>query len=490
MPISRISRQGARISTSHVCSQPLCQSSNRYIAVHCEYRKWLNILNYIFLPLEGARWIDHIGPEKSARFVARLLLQYRTIRSDPLKKALSALAIAALKPKDKPYYVGDAKQDGLRVRVAPDGGLTWNVTVRIKHAKLLSTSLGRCDPDGRSGLDLAAARDRAAAIVKAARQGVNLIAKERADRQAKENLIDVATLIGNYSADVANPNRKGGALKTAKEINRRLRRALSVRLQSPASQLSRRDIVALLDPVVIEFPREAEKRRQVIDAMFSWGVAKGYVESNPVEGLPSYGSSPPRDRVLSQDELRILWRWLEDGADNMPVDAVAVLKLQILTGARIGEISGMEVQEIWIENDRLLWTLPDARSKNKKSHTRPLIGKARTLIESRLEGSPKGALFRTIDRKRALRSDDIGLALNNRRRPISHFTTHDLRRTFVSALDELGVSLDTIAVTIGHRRGGFETRTLIKHYSRPNLDARIEDALVVWDRHIANLLRS
>jgi len=64
---------------------------------------------------------------------------------ETMKKALTALTIAALKPAAKAYYVGDSKQDGLRLRVAPDGKLTWNVTVRVKHGALLSTSLGRCD---------------------------------------------------------------------------------------------------------------------------------------------------------------------------------------------------------------------------------------------------------------------------------------------------------------------------------------------------------
>ncbi len=407
-----------------------------------------------------------------------------------MKKALTALTIAALKPTATAYYVGDAKQDGLRLRVAPDGKLTWNVTVRIKHGKLLSTSLGRCDHEGRNGLDLVGARERAAAIVKAARLGTNLIAEERANREEREKLTKTSALIDSYGNDIANPNRKGGALRTAAEIRRRLKRALATKLTSPAQSITRRDISSLLDPVAAEFPREAEKRRQVIDAMFRWGVAKGYVETNPVQGLPSYGTGSPRDRVLSRDEIKKLWLWLEDGADNMTADTIRVLKLQLLTGARVGEIAGIERSEIWFEGARLFWTLPEERSKNKKSHTRPLVGRAKAIVEGVLEPEPKGALFRVLDKSRALRSDDIGLALNHRTRPIPHFTTHDLRRTVVSGLDELGVSLETIAAVVGHRRGGNETRTLIKHYSRPNLDNRIEAALLIWDQHIDQLLIS
>lgn len=406
-----------------------------------------------------------------------------------MKKNLTALTIAALRPTATAYYIGDAKQDGLRLRIAPDGKLTWNVTVRVKHRRILSVSLGRCDHEGRNGLDLAGARERAAKIVKAARQGIDLLATEAAARKAKKDQITVSGLIEAYGREISNPHRKGGALRTAAEIESRLKRALATRLIDPASELTRRDVAGLLDSVFIGFPREAEKRRQQIDVMFKWGLAKGYLDANPVDGLPSYGTSPPRHRVFSPDEIKTFWCWLAGGADNMPIDVINVLKVQLLTGARVGEIAGMTASELSRQGDRLLWTLPDSRSKNKKSYTRPLVGQARVLIEKSLEADVQGALFRILDRSRALRADDIGLALNNRTRPVPHFTTHDLRRTVVSILDELGVPLETIAAAIGHRRGGAETRTLIRHYSRPNLDNRIEGALKTWDNYLSHLLK-
>lgn len=256
-----------------------------------------------------------------------------------MKKNLTALYIAMLRPQSTAYYVGDSKQDGLRVRVAPDGRLTWNVTVRIKHGKILSVSLGRCDHEGRSGLDLVGARERAAEIIKAARQGIDLVALEEAQRKAKAGLITTSGLIDVYCKDISNPHRKGGALRTAREIESRLKRALATRLADPATELTRRDFSELLDAVFTEFPREAEKRRQQLDVLFKWSVAKGYLNSNPIDGLPSYGTSPPRQRVLSVDEMKTFWHWLADGADNMPTDVINVLKVQLLTGARVGEVA-------------------------------------------------------------------------------------------------------------------------------------------------------
>lgn len=404
-----------------------------------------------------------------------------------MRKRLTAVAIAALKPGAKAYYVGDDVQSGLRIRVAPSGALSWNVAYRVKGGSPKTTSLGPCDPDGRSGLGLAEARERAADILKAARQGRDLLAEEAATRAAASARMSVDDLITRYAKSVRSPHRRGGPLRTSDDIERRLRRALSANLTSPAEDISRADISGLLDEVAERTPREAEKRRQTIGAMFRWGVTKGFVGHDPTAGTASYGVGALRDRVLDPDEIRTLWQWFGDGAGGMPVDVVAALKVQLGIGARVGEVAGMEALELRLENDRLLWTLPPARSKNKAARVTPLVGLARQIVEEQLCRHKKGPLFRTLEGRRALRSDDIGAALGNRQLPIAHFTSHDLRRTVVSQLDELGIALDTIAAVVGHQRGTKATRTLVRHYARARLDERVEAALTAWNSRLAEI---
>jgi integrase len=252
--------------------------------------------------------------------------------------------------------------------------------------------------------------------------------------------------------------------------------------------MRRRHISNLLDPVADGRPREAEKCRQAIGAMFRWGIAKGYVGTDPTAGTETYGRGDPRDRVLSPDEIKALWAWLNDGADKMPPDCIAVIRLQICTGARVGEIAGMEASELREEDGRLLWTLPAVRSKNKNERVTPLVGRARTIVEGALAHRRRGALFRASTVDRPLRATDLGHALKHRTLPCAHFTTHDLRRTVVSCMDEMGINLDAIAAVVGHQRGSKDTRVLIRHYSRPRLDERIEAALTAWDKRLTGIL--
>ena len=172
----------------------------------------------------------------------------------------------------------------------------------------------------------------------------------------------------------------------------------------------------------------------------------------------------------------------------MPSDCIAALRLQLCTGARIGEVAGIDASEIHHEGDKLIWTLPAARSKNKQERVTPLVGKARELAEAALAQRKRGHLFRTELSDRALGSADIGHALKRRALPCTKFNTHDLRRTVVSAMDELGIALDTIAAVVGHQRGTRATRTLVRHYSRPRLDARVEAALIIWNTRLLEII--
>ncbi|MGB6095579.1 MAG: integrase arm-type DNA-binding domain-containing protein, partial [Comamonas thiooxydans] len=170
--------------------------------------------------------------------------------------------------------MSDEQQTGLRVRVAPTGVLTWGLVYRIKGTgSPKSVSLGKCDPHGRNGLGLSEARERAAEIIKAARQSRDLLDEERGERDALRDALTIQELIERYVKSIRSPHRKGGALRTADDIESRLLRALGAKLAGAADSLRRSDISDLLDVIAEKTPREAEKRRQVIGAMYRWGVA-------------------------------------------------------------------------------------------------------------------------------------------------------------------------------------------------------------------------
>jgi integrase len=203
--------------------------------------------------------------------------------------------------------------------------------------------------------------------------------------------------------------------------------------------------------------REAEKRRQMVGTMFRWALGRDLVAANPAVGLEPYDPGVPRDRVLTVEEIEKVWRWFDSG--SLSPDAADILRLELLTAARSGELCGICTEEI--DRDRWLWSLPARRSKNKKARITPLLGMARELLKPRLEGIEAGPLF-LLEKGAVLSPSHLGHYLLTRRStlPIAKFTTHDLRRTAATHMVEMGIALDVVAAVIGHEPSGKDTHVL------------------------------
>jgi integrase len=390
---------------------------------------------------------------------------------------LTHRSIEALRAAEAPYRVPDQRCRGLAVRVAPSGVKTWDLAYRIRgSSKMRRLSLGRTTDVG-----LEQARERANELTSAARQGRDLIAEEGETRDAAASRITVGKLIDLYLR-----RRVFGRLRTAKEIESRLRRTLSPVLQRYAADICRRDLRELLDAIADRgTAREAEKRRQTVGAMFRWALSQDIVETDPTAGLKAYDPGTPRDRVLTVEEIETLWKWLE--TDALSLDAADILKLELLIGARCGEISGLRAEEV--DRQKWTWVLPPGRSKNARQRVTPIVGAAREILEQRLSGVEKGPLF-VLENGAVMTSAHIGHYLLTRRTslPIATFTSHDLRRTFATMLAEMGVALDLVAAIVGHEAGGRDTRTLVRHYVRTDLLDRKAHALRAWDERLRQIV--
>jgi integrase len=391
--------------------------------------------------------------------------------------SLTHRSIEALRPAEAPYRISDQRCIGLAVRVAPSGVKTWDLAYRIRGlGKTRRMSLGRV-----ADVSLEKARERANQLTSAARTSRDLIAEEEESRAAAASRLTVNQLIELYVR-----RRVTGRLRTALDIERRLNRALAPIFNRYADDIRRRDVRELLDAAADQgIEREAEKRRQTVGAMFRWALSQDIVEADPTAGLKAYDPGTPRDRVLTLEEIKALWRWL--GSDALPSDPADILKLQLLTGARCGEISGFCAEEI--DREEWIWTLPAARSKNKRPRVTPLVGVARQIIEARLLTLQSGPLF-MAETGTVLTAAHIGHYLLARcdKLPIAKFTTHDLRRTVATVLAEMGVPLDLVAAVVGHEAGGKETRTLVRHYVRTDLVERKIHVLSAWDERLQGIV--
>jgi integrase len=401
----------------------------------------------------------------SGKIRARLILTPRDIKG--------------LKPDVEPYCVKDLRAVGLLLRVAPSGEKTWPLSYRISGLnKVVHTSLGRY---GDPGASLEEARARANKLTAAARQRRDLIAEEEAARDAKARAMTLGALKDSYLK-----RRVVGRLRSSANVERILRRVLEPLASMPANDVKKRDLAPLLGEIAAcGHIRAAGHAKTLIGGLFKWALSEDLVDVDPTRGLPAYDQGTPRDRVLTPDEIRSFWFWVETFAPAVR-DA---LRFQLSTGCRVGEAGGLVIAEI--DTSKWLWTLPAARSKNKKPRVTPLIGVARTIIEERIKNADDSVLFPS-ESGAAHTAATIGGVLYWRRSrlPIEEVVrSHDLRRTAVSLMFELGIAKDTIGAIIGHGadddRGA---RTLLRHYKKTDQIVLKTCALEKYDAHLKAII--
>jgi integrase len=147
-----------------------------------------------------------------------------------------------------------------------------------------------------------------------------------------------------------------------------------------------------------------------------------------------------RDRIHSDDEIRILWP-VFGRVGNFGL----ACRVMLLTGCRRQEVTGMMREEI--SGD--VWTIPANRYKTGRDHVVPLSGAARAIIDAQPQTGPlvfpgKGGgvpLSRGGNHKAAI--DKLAAEL-------APWTVHDLRRTSRSLLSRAGVRPDVAERVLGH----------------------------------------
>ena len=358
----------------------------------------------------------------------------------------------------------DSKTPGLNLRVTSQGLRTWYlVFTSPTDGKRARVTLGRYPQTG-----LAKARTMAIEARRQIDEG-----KDPRGTTVTGGAMTVADLIESFLAKHARPN-----LRSAKEIERRLVKNVlpllgSIRL----ADLHRREINRVLDPIVERgSATESVKVFKDFRAAVRWGVKRGDLDHDPMQGMAAPAKEGKRERVLSEDEIRTVWSRLD--IMTKPCHR-AIIRLCLLTAQRVGEVAGIHGHELDLNAG--VWTIPAARSKNKNAHSVPLSGAALAIIQEHLLGEK---LFPD-----AGNTDVIGKAVE-RALPefgVAHWTLHDLRRTAVTGMAELGVSPIVLAHVINHRSVTKAGVTLAV-YSQYTYDREKREALELWADRLAGIV--
>ena len=351
---------------------------------------------------------------------------------------------------------------------------------------------------GRDGKAVATYRKEAAKAIGDAARGIDKAAKRAEVRRGST----VAELCERYLKEHA-PSKRSAAMDRAR-IDRYI---LPEWRNRKASSITRADVRTLLAPIefgekakkTLPRPYEARGVLALIKKLFSFGIDAEVVTEHPAARMKIATPAKARERELSSaHDLRAFWA-LTEGDRYMPAAYAAALRFQLLSSSRPNEAAGLPKAELDLDADE--WTLPAARSKNKRPHLVPLTSTLRGLIDSqksaeevrRVEAEKEERAFRESlyvfpavrggrysDKCRKNMLDDALEAYAKEGHKLARFTPHDLRRTAETAMAAAGVPKehrDRVQNHVDNSVGG-------KHYNLHDFKAEKLAALQTLENYI------
>ncbi len=226
-------------------------------------------------------------------------------------------------------------------------------------------------------------------------------------------------------------------------------------------------------------PSEARHAFAVVRLFFRWSERRRYVLRSPLWNVPPPKAAPPRERVLSQDEVKAILT----AARASPSTYNRIVELLLLTGQRRGEIAG--ICREWIDFENRTITFPPKITKNRRQHTIPFGPRAEVLLR---EGHQRGCLFRGRGIETPFDGWSKGKPKFDRTCLLPHWTLHDLRRTFATNLAVLGVPVHVTEKLLNHISGTMAG--IVAVYQRHTYQEEMRAAVERWERHVAVLMRA
>jgi integrase len=238
------------------------------------------------------------------------------------------------------------------------------------------------------------------------------------------------------------------------------------------SELTSREIHKSLDRLK-STPSEQQHAFVALRAFMRWAYRKHYFDRNPIERMRPPHSYIARQRVLTNEELKLIWNAAGDSAFGR------IVKLLVLTGQRVGEISNLT--GAMVGEDTI--TLPSWLTKNSREHRFPLGCLAKTVLNPPHSDSH---IFTAHDGKKRFNSIPTCKRRLDERSGVSDWRLHDLRRTFASGLAAIGVQSPVIERLLNHVSGSFGG--IVGVYQRYDFMPEMRLAIELWEQQVTRIV--
>ncbi len=403
--------------------------------------------------------------------------------------------IKRLKPADKEYRKSEG--NGFTIRIMPSSYKSWLYLYAI-NGKRKCMNLGQY-PE----VTLETARHKFSAARKLVKNGVDPLEVAEQAQDERRMAPTVSELFDDYMIRHAKLNKRESSWREDERL-------FKVNVEPSwgkrkAAEIKKRDCITLLH-LYTDRPALCQNIMSLTRKLFNFAVEKDILEHTPFTGVKVPVELASRERILTEAEVIKLW------LTELPKAAISdeikrIIMFLLLTGQRVGEVCGINVNEI----DGCWWTLPPERMKNGQTHKVYLTDTAIELLgtpytefffpsprsKSDSEGNPvfshihRNAVSSAIRKNlknyqpvRPIKGDKPVMVdiPEEKKMDIAHFTPHDLRRTFSTGLAALGFHDEIIDAVTGHKKQG-----IVRIYNRHKYDTEKQDAMEAWETKLLSL---
>lgn len=400
--------------------------------------------------------------------------------------------IQSLKPAIQRYDAREQRGDGFAIRVFPSGEKSWVYIYTFEGRKRRMT-LG-----GYPNLSLADARKKHREALRTLEKGIDPGFEKQQKKIQACLSVTMSDLIKEYIEKWAEP-RKRSWKADEHCLNKDVKPIWGKR---KAKDITRRDVILLLDKIKERgAPIAANRTLACIRRMFNFAMERDIIPVSPCMAVKAVAKENRRDRVLSIEEIKIVWTALsgngklENGrsAIQMSLSSRLALKFQLVTAQRKGEVISAE----WSEIDLTAgwWTIPAEKAKNGHIHRVSLSALALELLQEikNLHHDSRW-LFPSEKNDRHLTGAAIDHAIrrssfmhkeNGMVKALNHFTPHDLRRTGATYMTSMGISRLVVSKILNHVESGV---TAI--YDRHGYDAEKKHAMETWGNKLEEIIEN
>lgn len=342
---------------------------------------------------------------------------------------------AAKTPPDRPQVdLWDATVRGLSLRVTASGVKSFSLKYRNARGKEKRIKLGRY-PDMPLADARAAAMEFKARIARGEDPAVDKKTSEPEERT-------VSSLIDEFVKRHASFNKSG------KETERILRREFEPGFgERDYASIAKAEMIGLIETITDRgAPVLARNTLAAVRKMFNWAVSRDLLDRSPCDRVKAPGKAPKRERALSIEEVRSVWR----AAQAIEWPFGPLIQLLMLTGQRRNEIANLRWS--WIDEEKRLIAFPASIMKNGREHLLPMSSPVVEIVRDLPRFNGDDRLFRS----RSNASENVVSGFSKTKRRLDQLSgaadwvLHDIRRTVATQMNALGVQDTTVDRVLSH----------------------------------------